>query len=158
MNKEEKIIGGLWEIVKKKMTLDNTLMKNNLSEYNPSEIHFIDYVGNNKDANVTILANNFYMTRGAISRLSKKLIAKELIESYQKEDNQKEIYFRLTNKGIDIFNTHNKVHNEILKRDRKVFDAINDNDYKTIINFIDYYRNHLENELKHLNIRESDKM
>ena len=35
------------------------------------------------------------MTRGAISKITKKLIKKGIIESYQKPDNKKEIYFRL---------------------------------------------------------------
>jgi hypothetical protein len=33
----------------------------------------------------------FYVTRGAISRMTKKLIQKGLVESYQKSENKKEI-------------------------------------------------------------------
>ena len=52
--------------------LNEYSMKKSLEEYKPSEIHCIKYIGKNKDANVTKMAESFYMIRGAISKLAKK--------------------------------------------------------------------------------------
>lgn len=56
------------------------------------------------------------MTRGAISKLTKKLIKKGLIVSYQKPDNKKEIYFRLTEQGKVINKVHEKLQKEHQER------------------------------------------
>ena len=73
-------------------------MKQSFDAYKPSEVHYIEYIGKNEDFNVTKLANDFYMTRGAISKLTKKLI-----ESYQKPENKKEIYYKFTENSWKIF-------------------------------------------------------
>ncbi|NCD26799.1 MAG: MarR family transcriptional regulator, partial [Deltaproteobacteria bacterium] len=52
------------------------------------------------------------MTRGAISKIVKKLIGKELVESYQVLENKKEIYFRLTENGRRLFDEHLKCHTQ----------------------------------------------
>ncbi|MDF2935735.1 MAG: transcriptional regulator, MarR family [Paenibacillaceae bacterium] len=61
------------------------------------------YIGNHADSNVTKLAESFYMTRSAISKITKKLMEKGLIDSYQKPENKKEIYFRLTEQGRRLY-------------------------------------------------------
>lgn len=61
-------------------------------------MHCIEYIGKNEDSNVTNLANDFYITRAAISKLTKKLI-----ESCQKPENKKEIYYKFTENGWKIF-------------------------------------------------------
>ena len=106
MNKEEQIEMGFRDVYNKIVFLNKFKMEDSLKGYKSSEIHCIEYIERNEDSNVTKLAESFYVTRGAISKLTKKLIKKGLIESYQKPDNQKEIYFRLTSQGKAI----NKVH------------------------------------------------
>ena len=85
MNKKEQVMAGFWNLFNKKIWLDAVKMKTSLKDYKPSEIHCIEYIGRNVDSNVTKLAETFYMTRSAISKITKKLIEKDLIESYQKE-------------------------------------------------------------------------
>ncbi len=91
-------------------------MEDSLRGYKSSEVHCIDYIGRNADSNVTKLAESFYMTRGAISKLTKKLIKKGVIQSYQKPDNKKEIYFRLTEPGKAIYKIHEELHKEFRER------------------------------------------
>ena len=98
MNKEEQVIMGFRDLFNKMAWLNKFKMEERLKEYKPSEVHCIEYIGKNVDSNVTKLAESFYMTRSAMSKITKKLIEKGFIESYQKRDNKKEIYFRLTNK------------------------------------------------------------
>lgn len=76
MNKDEQAMRGLWDMFKKRMRLDSFKRKDSLKGYNPSEIHCITYIGEDKDSNVTKLAESFNMTRGAISKLTKKLVKK----------------------------------------------------------------------------------
>lgn len=64
------------------------------------------------------------MTRGAISKMAKKLIKKGIIESYQKPDNKKEIYFRLTEQRQRVYNLHEELHKEFQERDKVIFEQV----------------------------------
>lgn len=99
MNKEEQVIVGFRDLFNKMVWLNKDKMEDSLKGYKPSEVHCIEYIERNADSNVTKLAESLYMTTGAISKITKKLIKKGIIESYQKLDNKKEVYFRLTEEG-----------------------------------------------------------
>lgn len=60
-----------------------------LDEYGYSETHCIDYIGRLELPNVTKVAEHMGMTRGAISKMTKKLLAKGLIEKYTLETNKR---------------------------------------------------------------------
>lgn len=148
MNKEEQIIMGFRDLYNKMVWLNKDKMEESLKGHTPSEVHCIEYIEKNVDSNVTKLAEFFYMTRGAISKLTKKLIKKGLIESYQKADNKKEIYFKLTEQGKVIFNIHEELHKEFRERDKIVFDQITDAQLDSMLSFVEKYRAHLDTEIK----------
>ena len=97
--------------------------------------------------NTIPLSTAFYMTRGAISKLTKKLIDKGLLDSYQKPGNKKEIYFRLTETGMDIFKTHEKLHHGFDERDRPVFEQLSEKEMDAILCFAKAYNEHLDDEI-----------
>ncbi|MEG0249543.1 MAG: MarR family transcriptional regulator [Peptostreptococcus sp.] len=157
MDKKELIMLELWNLFNKRSWLDGVKMKKNLSGYYESEIHCVNYIAKNTDANVKELAEAFNMTTSAISKLTKKMIKKELIESYQKTDNKKEIYFRLTEKGKEIDSIHEKLHKEYDDRDKVVFDQITQEQYDSILSFARLYNEHLDKEIKKVDIKNSIK-
>ena len=79
---------------------------------NLTEVHCIHWIGILDHANVTKVSNELGMTRGAISKICKKLLQKQLIESYQEPENNKNIYFRVADGGKDIFEAHKVTHNQ----------------------------------------------
>lgn len=148
MNKEEQVMMGFRELFNKLAWINKSKMEDSLKGYKSSEVHCIEYVGRNVDSNVTKLADAFYMTRGAISKLTKKLIEKDLIEPYQKQDNKKEIYFKLTKQGEKVYKIHEELHNEFQERDKAVFEDVTEKQFNDIINFVDKYSKHLDSEIK----------
>ncbi len=148
MDKEEQVLMGLRNLVNKMAWINKPKMEKRLEGYKSSEVHCIEYLGKNNDSNVTRLAESFYMTTGAISKLTKKLIKKGVIESFKKPDNKKEIYFRLTKEGQKIFNVHEELHKEFQERDKSVFDQMSKEQYDSMISFMDSYSNHLDEEMK----------
>ncbi|MBJ7993271.1 MarR family transcriptional regulator [Bacillus mycoides] len=148
MNKEEQVIVGFRDLYNKIVWLNKDKMEESLKGYNSSEVHCIEYIEKNVDSNVTKLAESFYMTRGAISRITKKLIKKGLIESYQKSDNKKEIYFRLTEQGKVIYKIHEDLHKEFEERDKVVFDQVTEEEIDSILSFVEKYSRHLDTEIK----------
>ena len=127
-------------------------MKDSLKSYKAFEAHCIGYIGKNADSNVTKLAESFYMTRGAISKITKKLIEKGIIESYQKLDNKKEIYFRLTEQGKVINKVHEELHKEFQERDKAVFEQVTEEQFDSMLSFVEKYSNHLDAEIKKLGV------
>ena len=148
MNKEEQVIMYFRDLYNKMVWLNNFKMKDSFKGYKSSEVHCIEYIGRNVDSNVTILAESFYVTRGAISKITKKLIKKGIIESYQKPDNKKEIYFRLTAEGKAINKVHEELHKEFQERDKAVFEQVTGEQLDVMISFAEKYRRHLDAEIK----------
>ncbi|MGG0301835.1 MarR family transcriptional regulator [Bacillus albus] len=148
MNKEEQVMNGFRELYNKLVWLNKDKMEEGLKGFKSSEVHCIEFIENNADSNVTQLAEAFYVTRGAISRMTKKLINKGLIESYQKSENKKEIYFRLTEQGKEIYKIHEELHNEFQQRDKAVFEQVTEAEFDSIINFVEKYSRHLDAEIK----------
>lgn len=157
MNKEEQILMGLRELHYKMALLHKFKMKDNLKGYKPSEVDCIEYIGKNVDSNVTKLAESFYMTRGAISKLTKRLIKKGIIESYQKLDNKKEIYFRLTKQGKVINKVHEELHKEFQERDKAVFEQVTEEQFDIILSFMEKYIKHLDAEIKNQGVDITDR-
>jgi DNA-binding MarR family transcriptional regulator len=150
MNKEEQVLVEVRNLFNKMTWLNKLKMEKSLNGYKPSEVHYIEYIGKNPDSNVTKLAESLYMTRGAISKMTRKLIEKDIIESYQKPDNKKEIYFRLTEKGQVINKIHEKLHKEFQERDKAVFEQITEEQFDSMLNFVEKYSKHLDSEIKKL--------
>jgi DNA-binding MarR family transcriptional regulator len=148
MNKEEQVIIGFRDVYNKMVSLNKFKMEYSLKGYKSSEVHCIEYIGRNVDSNVTKLAESFYMTRGAISKINKKLIKKGIIESYQKPDNKKEIYFRLTEQGKVIYKIHEELHKEFQERDKAVFEQVTEEQYDIMLSFVEKYSKHLDAEIE----------
>ncbi|MDU1540093.1 MAG: MarR family transcriptional regulator [Paeniclostridium sordellii] len=148
MNKEEQVIMGFRDLFNKMVWLNKFKMEDSLKSYKSSEVHCIEYIGRNVDSNVTKLAESFYMTRGAMSKITKKLLKKGIIESYQKPDNKKEIYFRLTEQGKEVYKIHEKLHKEFQERDKVVFEQITEEQFYSMLSFIEKYSKHLDSEIK----------
>ena len=150
-DKQEQILLNFRNLFEKMSWLNTLKMKNSLKSYKSSEVHCIEYIEKNTDVNVTKLAEAFYMTKGAITKVTQKLMDKNVIESYQKKDNKKEIYFRLTSKGKEVFEVHEKLHDEIKKRDSAVFESMSNRQFEDILRFMEDYSRHLDSEIENYN-------
>lgn len=119
-----------------------------LDEYGYSETHCIDYIGRLELPNVTKIAEHMRMTRGAISKMTKKLLAKGLIEKYTLESNKKEIYFRLTEQGKLLFEEHEKRHKRWEKRDMEFLSQYPKEKVETVYEFMQVFNDYLENQIQ----------
>ena len=95
-----------------------------LHGYNYSEIHTIAAIGDLTEPNVTQIANHMNVTKGAISKIAKKLLEQNLIEAYQRDGNKQKIFFRLTESGQFLYDEHAKRHNFIKRFDAETVEQI----------------------------------
>lgn len=152
MNKEDEVIMSFRDLFNKMVWLNKLKMEDRLKDYTSSEVHCIEYIEKNEDSNVTKLAESFYMTTGAITKLTKKLIQKGLIESYRKPDNKKEIYFKLTDEGKVIYKIHEDLHKEFRERDKVILDQLTEEQFNSMLTFTEKYSKHLDEEIKKLSL------
>ncbi|TCS78157.1 MarR family transcriptional regulator [Pectinatus cerevisiiphilus] len=101
-----------------------------------AEVHCIDKIGSIEDANVTKIATEMHMTRGAISKICKKLLCRKLIDSYQKPENNKEVYFNLTEEGKEIYFVHKKYHDRAIQSYLDMLTAYTEDEEKAILKFL----------------------
>lgn len=121
-----------------------------LDEYGYSETHCIDYIGRLNLPNVTRIAEHMGMTRGAISKMTRKLLDKGLIEKYTVDTNKKEIYFRLTEHGQELFDEHAKRHERWEKRDMQFLSRYTKEEVVMINKFMEEFNAYLEGEIQAL--------
>ena len=59
------------------------------------------------------LADQLQVTRGGVTRAAKKLVATKLITANKHEDDQKKIYYALTDDGLTVAKAHDSLHQEM---------------------------------------------
>ena len=118
-----------------------------LDEYGYSETHCIDSIGRQEQPNVTKIAEQMKMTRGAISKMTKKLADRGLIEKYTLESNKKEVYFKLTAQGMELFKEHEKRHRLWEKRDMEFLSRYPKEELCVLIQFMKEFNEYLELEI-----------
>ncbi len=140
MDKRQLLIEEYLELANEIIHRNKPEMEKEFAGFTLNELEVIEHIGKIPDPNVTKLANASYMTRGAISKLTKKLIARGIINTYQSEENKKEIYFQLTPIGQKIKNRHEQLHQKWVQRDAAVFENMSKEEFDTVFRFIGRYR------------------
>ena len=103
---------------------------------NLAEVHCIDQIGMIDYANVTKVASAMGMIRGTISKINKRLLNKGLIESYQVSENNKEIYYRLTKSGEQVYLQHRRCHETALKEKFSILNSYSEYEQAIILRFL----------------------
>lgn len=112
-----------------------------------SEIHTIVAIGDMELSNVTGISQVMHMTRGAISKITKRLIENGLIESYMVEGNNQKVFFKLTDKGQELYKEHEVRHNLWLERDNAFLQKYSKEELNEIQRFMLDFNNYLEDKI-----------
>lgn len=83
------------------------------------EIHTIQAIGKSIGVNVTQLAEKTGVTKGAVSQMVSKLVAKGMVRKAHAEDNAKEVLLCLTDLGWTAFRSHEEFDMEVLEAVRE---------------------------------------
>ena len=119
-----------------------------LRGYNNSELHIIAAIGDLERPNVTSLAEHMGMTRGGICKNIKKLTEADLISSYQIDGNAKNIYYRLTDTGKNIYEKHAEAHEAWLVRDMAFMEGFSDKQLNQVTDFMKRYIEHIDQSIE----------
>lgn len=115
-----------------------------LHGYSYSEIHTIDAVGRLDAPNTTNIAAALNLTRGAVSKIAKRLLKQELIEAYQEDGNRQKIFYRLTDAGRALFDEHARRHAQWLARDEVFLEQYSEEELQKITRFMQDFNRYLD--------------
>ena len=101
-----------------------------------SEFHVIDCIGKNHLPNATFIAKELDMTKGAISKITAKLLKKDLITANHLENNKRDIYYALTGQGKIVFEIHQKLHKMEREKLASIFHKYKLDDWGVINSFL----------------------
>lgn len=148
MKQQEQLLKEISLMLERQDMLSKLTESQCLDEYGYSETHCVDYIGRLELPNVTKVAEHMGMTRGAISKLTKKLLTKGMIEKYTLETNRKEVYFRLTDMGQLLFDEHAKRHQRWEKRDMEFLSRYSADEVETVYRFMREFNVYLEEQIE----------
>lgn len=148
MKEQENLLKEIALMLERQDMLSKLTENQCLDEYGYSETHCIDFIGRLELPNVTKVAEHMGMTRGAISKMTKKLLTKGLIEKYTLETNKKEIYFRLTEQGQILFDEHEKRHKRWEKRDMEFLARYPKEEVEILNGFMKEFNAYLEAQIE----------
>ncbi|WP_138751421.1 MarR family transcriptional regulator [Paenibacillus sinopodophylli] len=75
-----------------------------------TSVHVIDCIGKNEPINSTSIAERMNLSKASITKIGSKLLLDGLVKRKRQNENKKEIYFVLTEKGRAIFELHLQIH------------------------------------------------
>jgi DNA-binding MarR family transcriptional regulator len=113
-----------------------------------AEVHLLEAIKANVGANVSELARHLFLTSGAVSQVTKKLLDKGLIEAYSKPGNRKEVFCRLTALGQRICEGHQKHHESMVAVLTEFWDRLGENETLAVHAFLDTVNYGIEETIK----------
>ncbi len=147
---EKNILEYFSEFLEKQDMLCKLTESQKLHNYGYSEIHTIRAIHDLPQPNVTAIAEYLKLTKGAISKITKKLISQGLIDTYMLADNNQKIFFSLKEKGEDLYREHEKRHSLWQERDNIFLASFSKQELENITFFMKKYNNYLEKQIDEL--------
>ncbi|KFM99238.1 MarR family transcriptional regulator [Bacillus clarus] len=120
------------------------LRETGVSGMSLSELHVIECIGKNGLMNVTAITTEMGMTKGAISKICTKLFQKQFVEKMKMLDNQKEIFFLLTEKGNEVYIAHEELHKQAEEKWLLLLDKYTKEELAFIQRFVKDVSSHME--------------
>jgi DNA-binding MarR family transcriptional regulator len=109
-----------------------------------SELQLMKAVKNYPDKNISDFAKMFGITKGAISQTANKLLDRGYLRKFKFEDNKKEVYLKLTDKGKTVVENAYASYEPMIKELIK-FAGKDDKKIRIIHEFLDVGEKIIEN-------------
>ncbi len=136
------------EYMEKQEVLSKLTEAEKLHGYHYSEIHTIVAIKELKEPNVTEIAKRLKLSKGAITKITQRLMKYNLIESYMQPENKQKVFFKLTDCGQELYDEHDKRHKLWLKRDDAFLKQYENDKLEGIKEFMIQFNKYLDYRLK----------
>lgn len=148
MDRSEELLRLVLEYTNLSDETDKLHSRDSLSGYDNSELNCLDAIGRMEHPNVTALAEEMRMTKGAISKILRKLSDKGAVEPYQLGANRQKVFYRLTDAGQGLFDAHRERHRGWEERELSFFRSLPEEELAAAIRFFTDYNTDLRARLE----------
>ncbi|HDC5421350.1 TPA: MarR family transcriptional regulator [Staphylococcus aureus] len=101
-----------------------------------TQFHIIELIDNNDKVNNKFLSEMLNVSKPAITKSIKKLLAKDLVVESHNEFNKREVNCSLTQKGKKLSYIHDELHEKSVKKYEEVLKVFDDDEMAVIIEFL----------------------
>ena len=102
-----------------------------------NEVHLIVVIGKNQPLNLVKLSELLEVSRSAITQSVRRLIQKKLVVFDFDQNNGKNKYLRLSEKGIEVFKIHKEQQAYIEKSIFSVLNNYSEGELQTVVKLMD---------------------
>jgi len=93
----------------------NPLVAELLQDLSPTALRVIDAIGRLEPVNGITISERFRIPKGTVSKVTRRLLANNLVLSESRPHNKKEVLFRLTALGSELYHVH-RAFDELMER------------------------------------------
>jgi len=104
-----------------------------LQESTVMMLHVIDAVGRLEPVNGITISKQFGIPKGSVSKITRRLVEKEIIRTEYLPGNKKEVLFCTTSLGKEIFDLHQALHRQIDKGVHRFLQRYSEDELKFIM-------------------------
>ncbi|ALL11734.1 MarR family transcriptional regulator [Bacillus thuringiensis] len=106
-----------------------------------TQLHIVSVIHESKQhMNNTLLSMELNISKATISKAIRVLIDNKILLTHQNIDNKKEIFYTLTDEGIQLAIIHKKLHKIAHERYNKLFQQFNDTELQVITIFLESWK------------------
>jgi DNA-binding MarR family transcriptional regulator len=108
-----------------------------------SELHTIEVIGNTPNINVTNLAHQLGITKGAVSQCLDKLCKKQMVTRKPSPLTDNEVALTLTERGKDVYESHESFHKKMYSDFEEILKKYPAATRKAVSDLLSYFEHYL---------------
>lgn len=127
--------------------LANQMIENSIvldRKWSITQLHVLSLIGSSNETNNTVLAQTLNISKPAITKAINILIDQGMIVTTKKPNNNKEVYYVLTDKGQQLTAIHDKLHKIAEERYIQLFNLFSEQELHVVIRFLTKWAEQLE--------------
>lgn len=139
LNKKDEVIKSLESFIverensNKKRIYGRTEDKIDLSL---TQFHIIEIIDKKENVNNKLLSQILKVSAPAITKSMRKLLNQNLVKETYSEDNRKEKFYLLTEKGEKFSKVHDELHQRAANKYYQILNDFEDNELEAVIKFL----------------------
>ncbi|RAW11795.1 MarR family transcriptional regulator [Paenibacillus taichungensis] len=91
----------------------NPAVEELIQEMTVTMLHVLDAIGTLEPVNGITISKQFGFSKGTVSKITRRLVSQKIIVTESLPDNKKEVLFRTTSLGKEIYRLHQGLHHQI---------------------------------------------
>ncbi|MBS3681239.1 MarR family transcriptional regulator [Ornithinibacillus massiliensis] len=117
-----------------------------IQDWTLTQLHIVSAIKAQGSANNTSLSKTLNVSKPAITKAIRKMLENNVVVESRQEENQKEVYYLLTDYGEQLARIHERLHEQARNRYLSLLDNFDEEELETIITFLKLVTDNLKQD------------